>query len=155
VLEGLPRERTWIWHSGISQENADLVVEKTGTFFPVIGGSTVVLRALPLLVMLGFHRVHLFGFDSCVRPLDEKAPAWPAQFTHHAYRQDENDGDPTMPVTCGGRTFQCLPWMVAQATEFIGIVRYLGDEIEMAVHGDGLIAHIIATGASMEIGDAS
>jgi SAM-dependent methyltransferase len=150
ALAGLPKDRTWLWHSGISQENADLVIERTGTFFPIPGGSTVVMRAIPLLVIMGFSQIHLFGFDSCVKPMDAKVSGWPAPFTHHAYEQSENDGDPTMPVTTpDGKVFQCLPWMVAQATEFIGLIKFLGDQVELSVHGDGLIAHIVKTSASI------
>ena len=139
TLEGLPRDRTFLWHSAISDENAALVRELTGHFFPVPGGSTVVLRAIPLLRMLGFWRIHLFGFDSCVKREDG---------AHHAYPQPENDGEHFFPVTCGGRQFWCAPWMVSQASEFRSLVRSLGDEVELAVYGDGLIAQIVETGAS-------
>ncbi len=138
TLEGLPRERTLMWHSGINEDNEALIREKTGQFFPVPGGSTVVLRAIPLLRMLGYWRFHLFGFDSCVR----------SDGTHHAYAQAENDNEILIPVTCGGRTFECTPWMLSQASEFRDLVQFLGDEVELAVYGDGLIAAMIAAGAS-------
>jgi SAM-dependent methyltransferase len=138
TLEGLPRERTYLWHSGISDEAADMVTERVGFPIGVPGGSTVVLRAIPLLRMLGFARLHIFGFDSCV-----------AEDAHHAYAQAENDGEPLMPVTCGGRTFTCTPWQVSQASEFRDLVKLMGDEIELAVYGDGLIAHIVQTGADL------
>jgi SAM-dependent methyltransferase len=138
TLEGLPRERTYLWHSGVSEDNEALIREKTGQFFPVPGGSTVVLRALPLLRMLGFRKIHLFGFDSCV-----------SASAHHAYPQPENDDEATMPLTCGGRTFICTPWMISQASEFRDLVRLLGDEVELAVYGEGLIAHMIKHGADL------
>lgn len=143
VLAGLPRERTRLWHSGLSAENETLVREVAGAFFPVPGGSTVVLRAIPLMRMLGFRRMHVFGFDSCIFP----------EGAHHAYTQAENDGDAVIPVTCGGRVFLCAPWMVSQASEFRDLVRLLGDEVELAIYGDGLIAHMLATGASLSSKD--
>lgn len=138
TLDGLPRDRTLLWHSGVSDENEALIREHTGNFFPVPGGSTVVLRAIPLLRMLGFARMHLFGFDSCV-----------ARDAHHAYEQPENDSELTMPVTCGGRTFNCTPWQVSQAAEFQDLVKFMGDEVELAVYGDGLIAHMVQHGAGL------
>ena len=72
-----------------------------------------------------------------------------ADGAHHAYEQPENDGQPLFPVTCGGRVYLCAPWMLAQATEFIGIVKFMGDLVELSVHGDGLIAGIIRTGAQL------
>lgn len=140
TLAGLPKDKTLLWHSGVSDQNEQLIREKQdGLFFPTPGGSTVTLRAIPLLRMLGFKRFHIFGFDSCVNTTDGK---------HHAYDQKENDCEPVIPVTCGGRMFLCTPWMTSQASEFRDLVKFLGDEVELAVYGDGLIAHIIETGAS-------
>jgi len=137
TLEGLPFERTFIWHTGLTEANEKFIQEKLGYYFPIPGGSTVVLRALPLLRLLGFCRVHLFGFDSCV-----------LRNQHHAYPQSENDNEPLIPVTCGGKVFECAPWMLSQASEFRDIVILLGNEMELAVYGDGLIAQMVATGAS-------
>lgn len=140
TLEGLPHERTYLWHSGISAEAEQLVRDKCqGLYFPVPGGSTVLLRAIPLLRMLGFWRLHIFGWDSCVFDGAD----------HHAYRQPENDGEPLVPVTCGGKTFTCAPWMVSQASEFQDLIKFMGNEVELAVYGDGLIAQIVKTGATL------
>jgi len=137
TYEGLPHDRTYQWHSGISEENEALVrALNDGHFFPIPGGSTVVLRAIPLLRLLGFAKLHLFGFDSCVR-----ADA------HHAYAQPENDKDVTTTIDCGGKLFTCTAWQAVQASEFRDIVKLLGDEMEMAVYGDGLIAQMISTAA--------
>jgi hypothetical protein len=96
------------------------------------------LRAFSLLRMLGFYRFEVYGFDSCLRD-DE----------HHAYAQPENASDTKnlVRVSCGDRVFRCKPWMASQAQEFIDLIRFIGDEIELVVHGDGLIAHIIKTAA--------
>jgi SAM-dependent methyltransferase len=140
TLEPLPRERTFLWHSGLSDANEALVREVLGgQFWPIPGGSTVVLRAIPLLRLLGFWRIHLFGFDSCVRMNGE----------HHAYAQAENDREILVPVELGGKVFQCAPWQVSQATEFRDLVAFLGDEVECAVYGDGLIASMVETGAQI------
>jgi hypothetical protein len=138
VLEKLQFERTFLWHSGIHGEAQKAVLDVFGAYFPVYGGCTVVLRAIPLLRMLGFWQMHLYGFDSCISAAG-----------HHAYPQKQNDTDQVIPVSCGGRTFECAPWMLSQAQEFMEMVGFLGDEVSLAVHGDGLIAHIIKTGASL------
>lgn len=138
VLNGLPHERTWLWHSGVDHIR-DLLDAHGAPWWPIPGGSTVMLRAIPLLRMLGFHRFHLFGFDSC---LDGES--------HHAYEQPENDNKLIVQTTCGDRTFQCHAWMVNQAREFQDLVRYLGDEIDIEVYGDGLIAHVLRTAAELD-----
>jgi len=141
VLEGLPRERTFLWHSTWS-ELREIIDKERALWFGIPGGSTVMLRAIPLLRLLGFSKFHLFGFDSCLYS-DGKANF------HHAYPQVENDNVPAFPVVVGGRQFLCHPWMFSQAQEFMDLVKVLGNEIELEVYGDGLIAHILKTGASM------
>ena len=68
---------------------------------------------------------------------------------HHAYPQAENDSSVPVPVTVGGRIFYCHPWMVSQAEEMMGLIRMLGDEIELEIYGDGLLAHILKTAADL------
>lgn len=136
VLEDLPRDRTFLWHTTMDAIR-DTVNEARELWFGIPGGSTVMLRAIPLLRMLGFKRFHLYGFDSC---LTDK---------HHAYAQPENDSEHVIDTIVGGRTFKCHPWMISQAQEFMDLVKFLGDEIELEVYGDGLISHILRTGAEL------
>jgi len=139
LFKDLPLERTYIWHVNLADEVEDLLNELYDLWFACPGGSTVTLRGLCLLRMLGFHKIHVYGFDSCYRE-DE----------HHAYSQPENDYKAKpLPVSVGGKVFWCDPWMYSQAREFIQMVKMLGDEIELDVKGDGLIAHIIKTGAAL------
>jgi len=139
VFEGLPLERTYVWHVNLKEDVAELLNELYEIWFACPGGSTVTLRGLCLLRMLGFHKIHVYGFDSCYR--DEE---------HHAYEQPENDyKSMTVPVSVGGKVFQCDPWMYSQAREFLQMVGMLGDEIDLDVKGDGLIAHMIKTGAAL------
>jgi hypothetical protein len=138
VFEGLPRDRTYIWHAVANPIN-DILDEAYDVWWPVPGGSTVLLRAIPLLRMLGFRRFHLFGCDSCIQ-----------DGRHHSFAQQENDGEVIVPITVtGGRVFYCYPWMVSQAQEFMGLVRDLGDVIDIEIHGDGLLKHIVEIGAEI------
>lgn len=142
VLEGLPKEDTWLWHVSGAQGEAKEVFDELypDWWIPVPGGSTVTTRGLALLRMLGFHKLHVYGFDSCYRD-DE----------HHAYEQTENNYGlkNRVAVSCGGtRTFLCDAWMFVQAQEFMQMVAVFGNEgPDLNVKGDGLIAHIIETGA--------
>lgn len=136
LFEKVPQEQTYIWHTGTSLIK-DLLDEQYKTWWPVPGGSTVLLRAVPLFRMLGFKRFHIIGCDSCVE-----------DGAHHAYEQKENDGQMVVPVNVGGKIFHCNPWMISQAQEFIDLIRMMGDEIELEVY-DGLLHHILETGASL------
>ena len=146
VLEGLPKDRTYLWHTSVATIE-DILKAHYEAWWPVPSCSTVLLTGILLLRMLGFKRFHLFGCDSCLS--EEKR--------HHAYSQPENDSELVVPVTVtGGRVFWCHPWMIGQAQSFIDMIKFLGEEIELEVYGDGLLAHILKTGAEMfvEEGDA-
>lgn len=132
VFEGLPLDRTFIWHTTFDGLD-DLLKVRYKYVFPVPGGSTVLLRAIPLLRMLGFKKFHLYGCDSCVTVDGE----------HHAYEQKENDNAMVVPVIVAGRVFSCTPWMISQAHEMQDLIRAIGEEIELEIYGDGLLAYIL------------
>lgn len=112
------------------------------------GGTTVMLRSIVLMATLGFYRMDIYGMDSC----------WLGD-AHHAYPQAENDRDRRLTITTipkrgdvvlgEPREFVCDPWHLRQAEEFQTLVKDLGDHFALNVHGDGLLAHIVKTGASL------
>jgi hypothetical protein len=143
LVASLPPEQTWLWHSGQSE----LVKQAVGEWaeaqggrhewFPVAGASTVMTRAITLLAMLGYRKLTIYGWDSCLRGN-----------AHHAYAQPENDGGGVVPVTVGGREFQCHPWMLVQASEVPKLIRHVWSavpDLVLNVRGDGLIAAILET----------
>jgi hypothetical protein len=142
VLAHLPRERTYLWHTGIETIEDILEAQWPGEpVYHIPSCSTAVLTGIILLRTLGYRQFHLFGVDSCLEGTD----------THHAYVQPENDGFPVIPVmVTGGRVFYCHQWMIGQAQSFMDLIRGLGNEIELEVYGDGLLAHMLEAGASFE-----
>ena len=98
----------------------------------VVGGSTVGLRAIHLMRVLGFQRMHIFGMDSC--RMEGK---------HHCYPQKENDYEQVQEFTIGDRTFVCDYWHLAQMEGFVNLAKSLGDLFELQIHGDGAIAHLV------------
>jgi hypothetical protein len=142
VLEGLPKDRTFLWHTRFDLIK-DAVTKHYPVAYPIPSCTTVLVTALPLLRMLGFQKFHLFGCDSCVA--DDKT-------THHAYSQPENDDKMVIPVSVtGGRIFHCNPWMAAQADQFIELIKFMGNEFEMEIHGDGLLKAILEAGADVAL----
>lgn len=141
VLDGLPHDRTFLWNTTAEwfKEILDECVGE-GKWYGVVGGCTVLLRAIPLLRMLGYLKFHLFGCDSCV-----------TTDAHHAYSQPENDNTPLFPTIVGGRKFMCTAWQIAQAQQFMDLIRAMGDLFELQVHGDGLLGWILIHGANLDI----
>lgn len=137
VLDALPTDQVLLWHSAMPHLR-EAINAKREKWWPVHGGSTVFLRSLILMRMLGYHKFHVYGVDSCFLG-DE----------HHAYAQDWND-DVSIPVNCMGKIFRCAPWHFSQAQEFIDtIAGGVGEVIQMIIYGDGLLAHILNTGAAL------
>ena len=143
----LPREQTLLWHSGdstVCESTIREYDEEHGIkreFYPVHGGSTVISRAITLLAMLGFRRIEIFGWDSCLKDDD-----------HHAYAQPENDSRSIYTIRVGGRSFKCHGWMVVQANELTKLVKHIWGhlpDLDLIVHGDGLIAHMLNHSADL------
>jgi len=139
VFENLKDSKVWIWHCA-GDDNFDLLKEVYGEeYYPIMGGATIALRAVHLLRMLGFHKFEMYGFDSCI--IGE----------HHAYEQHENDGEEVLDVVVSGREFLCTAAHYHQAKEFVDMISKTGEHYDLAVHGDGLISHIIKNPDSLKI----
>jgi hypothetical protein len=147
VFEMLPKDRTFMWHVSLEDDDVEVTKEVYGEmykdWFPVPGGCSVTLRAICCLQMLGFRKVHVYGFDSCLRDKD-----------HHAFPQKENDGTHIVDVCVGRGTkyekeFQCQDWMAVQAKEFMKLSNHYLGEMDMIIYGDGLISYITETGAQI------
>ena len=138
VFERLKDCQVWIWHVA-GDDNYDLLDKEYGKeYYPIMGGSTVALRALHLLRLLGFPKFEIYGFDSCIIG------------DHHAYEQKENDGEQEIDVLVGGKEFRCTAAHYHQAREFVEMIGKTGQHYEMVVHGEGLISHIIKNPDSLK-----
>ena len=139
VFENLKGSKVWIWHCA-GDDNFDLLKEVYGKeYYPIMGGATVALRAVHLLRMLGFPKFEMYGFDSCIMG------------DHHADEQPENDGEQLLEVVVAGKEFKCTAAHYHQAKEFVQMISKTGEYYDLAVHGDGLISHIIKNPDSLKI----
>lgn len=121
-----------LWHTTYGDLKID---EQDG--FPVHDGDycivgaavTVGNTALPLLYVLGYRTIHVFGMDSSHK--DGKA---------HAYHQPMNDGEPCTVVSFAGREYTCSVAMELQARNFAWRANQLkAAGVSITVHGDGLL----------------
>ncbi len=151
------REHVWIYHCSDGTEGPlkDLLdAYYCRNWHPLPGGTTVVMRAISLLRMMGFVRMDLFGIDSCYQGT-----------AHHAYPQPENDADRRYPFTVSPswnrsyeRTFWCAPWHIKQLEDFLQMIRVNGEHFLLNVHGDGLLAFAMKAGSiewSQQAADSS
>ena len=110
-----------------------------GRWIRVPTAGTVGVTSLMVMRLLGFRYQHLFGLDSCFSP----------EGKHHAYAQAMNDRDGSGIFEIAGRRFRCAAWQAAQAQNFMDMLSINGDHVQLAVYGDGMLAHILKTGATL------
>jgi hypothetical protein len=117
---------TSIWHDANCGEWLPEGVTLIG------GGTTVGMKALAGAFILGFRKIHLFGYDSSIDGVQ-----------HHAYPQSMNDHDWIVDAWCDERRFKSTPWMVQQVKDFEALATDLAErDCEIHVHGDGLLPHL-------------
>ena len=135
VLDKLDGYDAYLWHTAGQEEYQDILDEAYGEmhkdYFPILGGSTVTLRAIHLIRLLGFPKFEIFGFDSCIME------------DHHAYSQPENNNEKEIEIHVAGKQFLCTVAHYHQAKEFVQMVSATGDHYDMIIHGEGLISHIV------------
>lgn len=108
----------------------------------VPSSGTVGIVAILLCRLLGFKFQHIFGMDSCYSPHDG---------SHHAYSQPWNDPEGWGEFWIAGRKFKCSAWQASQCGEFLDMLKTAGDHVCLDIHGDGALAHILKTGAEMDL----
>lgn len=142
VFEAAKDKRVMLYHAVNNDDEFDVIKDhydaiesddpREKAWIPVQGGSTITMRAIRLFTLLGYKNFHTFGFDSCLR--DKK---------HHAYEQPDADKHKVFKFDFEGTTYHVSPWMLAQFMEFQNFVKLFGMNINLNVHGDGLIADFI------------
>lgn len=139
----------WIYHvcEGGSEIEKELNAFYRGRWVNVIGGSTVGMRAITVARMMGYRFIHLFGIDSCFSP----------EGKNHAYEQDWNTESfgrmywaLSKDEKVKGREFRCATWQASQAQNFRDFIAHNGKHFRLHIHGDGLLAYMLRTGAELQ-----
>lgn len=114
------------WHPPMDGKSG---VTETRPTVLIDGGTTVGIRSLHMMWVLGYRTLHLFGYDSSYR---DKAD--------HAYVQPENESDRRIPCDIGGIQFLSSPWMIRQVDDFQNLApQFMKCGMNFHVHGSGLL----------------
>lgn len=133
IFDALEDYDVLIWHSRSTKEEKYILDEYYfGNYYVIPGGSTVILRALQLLRMLGYKWFEIYGWDSCI--LDNQG---------HSYEQEQNNDDQIMTIRINKKEFQVTPAHLSQILEFKEMVQNIGKMYNIIVHGNGAMAHLI------------
>jgi hypothetical protein len=120
-----------VWHAG-GDSNIEKLLNKHGKMEPMVaGGTAAVTRSMMLAQAFGWTEIHLWGCDSSYSESDT-----------HIRKSTTNEIG--LSVMVNGKEFMCSPWMCQQAEDFKILSNPLRDQynIDLHVHGDGLIPHI-------------
>jgi hypothetical protein len=113
-----------------------------GRWFRVPCATSVGLTSVMVMRVLGFEHQHLFGIDSCNDPRDHSR--------HHGYPQAINDGEGTAVFAIAGKEFICTTWQASQIDSFKNMLAVNGEALNLTVHGDGALAHILRYAESQD-----
>lgn len=133
VLDALEPAKVVLVHLAICDEIRDVLDPwwDTKPICVIGGGGTGGLRAMNILMLGGYRKLHIYGMDSSYED------------HHHAYAQPMNDGDRRLetylPAT--QKNYTCAPWMIRQAVEFrdLAYPTMVENGVRMWVHGKGLL----------------
>jgi uncharacterized Rossmann fold enzyme len=127
-------ERLVCWHP-YTETCLDVIQDDPKGPTMVAGGSTVGLNAIALAYILGHRQFMLFGFDSSYE-----------HGAHHAYAQTLNDGELLLKYEVGEQVFECAPWMIQQAEQFLALGRRLTQMgCSFEVYGHGMLPTLVCS----------
>lgn len=147
VFDALPRRKIQVWHCAV--QAGDVLPPVDPPHHYVMGNVTVGLTAMSLVFMMGYRKLHLYGYDSSDA----------LEGDMHAYEQTQGRAESTrLQVWCNGRKFTAGIAMYAQAEGFEAVAHMLMNADEnclITVHGDGLLPErartMVSTPATEEL----
>jgi hypothetical protein len=89
------------------------------------------LIGIKCAILMGYTDIHLVGMDSCYM-----------NGQRHSYEKPKQVDRKLMDVHVRGRAFLCDSSMAVQAMEMKEFVRRFGDQFQLTIYGDGLIANM-------------
>ena len=113
------------WQNYVKRKN------KNKPIYFINGGSTSGLRALTLSWLMGYRKLNLFGYDSCL----------PSQDSKLLKVTGEQNVKSTCVVMVEDRHFFCDPAMACQGNEFMNQVKHT-PRMQVRVWGDGFIPYV-------------
>jgi len=134
VFEHLKDYTVYRWHCFNDDIEAFKAID--ANFSAIGGGCTVGLRALTMMMMLGYRDFHMFGFDSCLKSGDS-----------YAYPLADGDvvSDKVYKIKLDPKSdkyYDCLGYHMAQVDNFKDYTAKYYDYFRCWFHGGGLMAEM-------------
>lgn len=136
VFDYLNDQHVILWHLLATSSHKFLAGK-----FQVGGGSTSGSRAIVLAWCMGFRKINLFGFDSCLQGDGT------SRLRKISGERWGGDKEQILELVCEGKTFFADPAMAAQANEIQDVLGML-EGAQIKAWGKGLIQQVVAANAS-------
>lgn len=138
-----------MWHPKLDWDEAEDLIASYYPRAPMVwGGHTAGLRAISLLMAMGYLDIHLFGMDSCVG-VDGDFDGDETTVKTHAYgNRPDGPGHFILEIWSGGRKFYGYGRMAKQAEDFRRFCEVWHEDIpqlKIKTYGDGLLQHMHRT----------
>lgn len=140
VFEVLHDYNIIMWHCH-SEENHEAIKEIEPSYQAIGGGCTVGMRAISIVLMLGYSNLHFFGFDSCLDDEDNN---------HHAYEfstdQEQLGQIYLIKIGIDGpgeSTYKCAGYQLVQADNFEKLYNWNHHLFTPTLYGRGLIKDMV------------
>jgi hypothetical protein len=144
VFEALKGYNIIQWHcwpiGTASEEDKDFLNECTPGWMAIGGGCTIGLRAISMVVMMGFDDLHFFGFDSCMT-MENDHHAYPFTDPTKEFLGDVYDVRIGMGQLNGpeGKMYRVAGYQLAQAEHYKQTLMAFGGAFRPTFHGPGLL----------------
>lgn len=146
ALEGCDIIMWHCWPIGVAdQSSKEFLDEHTPGWVAIGGGCTVGLRAISMVLMMGYSDMHFFGFDSCMSMNDDHH-AYPfvdpeKEFLGDVYDVRIGMGSVNGPVE---KVYRVAGYQLAQAEHYKQTLMAFGQAFRPTFHGPGLLADMQA-----------
>lgn len=137
VFDKLKANAVYLWHC--FNNDIEAFKELDPNFQAIGGGCTVGMRALSIVLLMGYSNVHLFGFDSCLGDDD----------SHHAYgfsTSVEELGtlyEVKLDPDCD-KMYKAAGYQIAQVQDFKDMYMRYNNMFTPVFHGNGLLPDMMA-----------
>lgn len=134
LLKNMPNKYYWNCMGNAEQNNIFKEGEKL-----IIGGCTIGTRAIGMAIAMGFRKIHLYGYDSCLTN----------EYRHHAYAFQNPDVETLgeiKEIKIDGEDspiFRVAGYMLAQIHDFQYILQRFSETLQIEVHSDGPLAYLM------------
>jgi hypothetical protein len=120
---------TALWHAYNGEDSHAFFTREEPRQRVIVGGGSVGLRGMALLIFMGYRKITIHGMDCSFRDGEQHAG------DHSGKRMEQ------IEVLCSGRKFKTSAALVTYYRYLYKQLALVGDDVELIFKGDGMLQH--------------